>query len=259
MNFIKYVIENFKIHVAENLEYKFSTVVFVFMQTIISWMSLIITYSIYELTSQGIPGWGFHEIILMIGLNYFIIGVYELTFKLRKLRNLIRRGNFDNMLTRPIHPLLYFLNIDYYQIGMLLSSIILLIYAVPNVNLVISINNLLLFAASIIMGYVALFSTELIIHSTAFFTTVNFTIEYNLDNIRRNFSKWPMSIYPSKLQWFFIIFFSLPFFGFIPASLILGKELSSIYLFSPIGVLLLLIISIQFFKYGMQNYSGTGS
>lgn len=259
MGKIKYYIENFKIWSAANLEYKFTSIAFIILQILISLMGLIVTYSIYNLTGSGIPNWDFYEIIFMIGLNYFIVGIFDFIFHLDNFGRWIRDGEFDNILIKPLHPILQTIELDYYEIGIFLSSLLLLFFSIQKINIVFNLLNIFLFIISMIFGFLSLFSIKLIVETLPFFITNSRSIRNNVNRVRKNFSKWPMSIYPHNFQWFFIFILPIPFFGFIPACLLLNKSLDSIFYLSPIGTIIFLIIAFKFFKYGLSKYSGTGS
>ncbi|PIU61497.1 hypothetical protein COX58_01765 [archaeon CG_4_10_14_0_2_um_filter_Archaea_38_6] len=259
MSALSYIKQQIIIGLTSRAEYRFSFFLFIFLSVVLGFLSIFVTYAVYDATGGGVPGWSFYEITFMIGVYTFIRGIYEMFFVIRYMPGEIRRGDLDMDLTKPLNLLTLYVRFDIDNIGRLITAFLMFWIAVPNINLQLSLFNILYFIFLVIIGLLAMFAVDLFVITFAFFVTNVNSIQNNLDNIRSRFCRWPMNLYPKSMQLFFTFVFPIIFIGFVPASFFLGKEIIFAYWLSPIIVIILTLLSIKWFYYGVAKYTGTGS
>ncbi len=174
---------------------------------------------------------------------------------------IVRKGDFDKYLTRPINPLFHVIaetfQID--AVGELVVGIGLMIYAAPNAGLYITPVSVLLFI--LVIPFATLIYTSIKIATAAFafwIKSSGFIIQmvYGMNE----FAKYPTTIYSTVIKTFVTYIIPFAFTGFYPALYFLTGENP---LFHIGGVVLIsvifLTISLWIWKKGLSAYESAGS
>jgi ABC-2 type transport system permease protein len=210
-----------------------------------------------------INGWTLYQVILFMGVFSLIDSIAMITFFLGiiDLPGLVQQGGLDLILTRPLNPLFNVstrrFNISF--IFNVLYSLILVIYAICNLNTSISIKNAIGFLISLIFMYILYFSLMLIFHCLSFwFAKISSVI--NLHSQFMTFAfKIPGVAY--KGIWKIIFMGVLPygFIATIPVEILtLNMPLKNIFYVFAI-CLLFAILALSFWKCGLKKYDSASS
>lgn len=108
------MIRNIKIYcsflgasIKKMIEYRADCLIGVFSQIAFQVIELIFIWIIFQNT-ESIAGWTFEHLLLFYGVMLFSISVVDLlfdsTYELGRIY--IRKGKFDTILLRPVHPLI---------------------------------------------------------------------------------------------------------------------------------------------------------
>lgn len=260
MSLISYLSQIVMSNLSTKAEYRGNLILFMFLSIVLDFVPVFITYSIYAVTDYGLPGWSFYEVLFIIGIYNIVLAFYS-TFleRIGTFSQVIRKGDFDLELTKPLHPLIHFFNFNIHELGGFISGFVMLSIAAPNLEIQLSFLSIFSISLLVIMGVLSLITVNLIVASTAFFIIENEHIEHNLKDLRSKFAKWPMDIYPDWLRRFFTFIFPIAFIAYVPSAFILGKDIAVEYWFSPVIVFLVFYAAVRFFNYGVSKYSSTGT
>lgn len=174
---------------------------------------------------------------------------------------IVRKGDFDKYLTRPINPLFHVIaetfQID--AVGELVVGICLIAYAAPLAGLHISALSVILIIIAIPFAALIYTSLKIITASFAFWIkSSGFIIQmvYGLSE----FSKYPTTIYSMPIRLFITYIIPFAFTGYYPALYILTGEnplfnIGGLVLISSI----LFIISLLVWKKGISSYESAGA
>lgn len=217
---------------------------------------------------KTLAGWNGSEVMLLYGfslLAYAIGAAFFFTPSI-ELAGKVKSGEFDQSLTKPIHPFLHEMfqgfNIGY--ISHLSISLFVIAISIHNLRLSLSLINLftLLF---LLLGAVLIQAAVLIVAGAMSFFTINENplIEFLLFDVKK-FTDYPITIFPRGVQ--FVLTFILPyaFINFYPAAALLGKEIPmgvpviQLYL-SPLVGVLVFTFSVLFWNWGLKHYNSTGT
>ncbi|MTI71714.1 MAG: ABC transporter permease [Firmicutes bacterium] len=235
----------------------------------------IFSYSINYLTIwiilnrfSSIRGWDFNQIMFLYTINLFSYGLAGIIFytPMRSLDSLVKKGDFDMFLTKPMNPFLHLINrqFEHIFIGHLILSSIVFLICLGNLNITWSVLKVIwlifvLFGATLIQG-----AFMIITGSLSFFYTNSTSVASSILNSLRGFIDYPISIYNKGLK--ILLTFILPygFISFYPSKYFLNKSNDEIfhYLFqyaTPIVGILLFILSYKVWLLGVNNYKSTGS
>ena len=126
-------------------------------------------------------------------------------------------------------------------------------------NISFGIKDMLLFLPFVIGGVLVYGGVFVFLASLAFFTDSKLSIMPMMYNVG-NYGRYPIQIYNRAIR--FVLTWILPFafVGSYPASYFLNRTEWVCYaLFTPIMGLIVFIISIYFWNYGVKKYRGVGS
>lgn len=174
-------------------------------------------------------------------------------------QRLIRKGEFDKYLTRPISPLFHVL-VETFQVdalGELLVGFILLSTTVSSISW--TVPKVLLFIFIIPFATLIYTSLKIATSSIAFWTKQSGAVIY-IFYMFNDFAKYPVAIYNNLLRW--IISFVIPFAftAYYPAAYFLQDR--NVY-FNIGGVILISLISFMvsliLWHKGVEVYESAGS
>ena len=214
-----------------------------------------------------INGWLPFEVVLLYAYvlasytlaNTFLSGV------LFSISRHIHSGDFDQSLTKPLHPILYEMATsfsDYYFLHFFLS-IAMIIFCSVNLAITFTFFNVLILVTSILGGALIQGGVFILFSSASFGLIVN-PLNSGLFNNIRPLSEIPISIFPRVFQIILTTIIPLAFVAFYPAQNLLAKE-DSLYLPQvvqnlslPIGIVFFLF-SLLVWNFAMRFYKSTGS
>ena len=216
---------------------------------------------------QHIPilnGWKFEQLLFLVGLSYLSFGIWHAFLtgaSPHRLERYVVNGDFDRILLKPINPLLLLLmsDIDDDGFGDLIAGILILGYASNALSVVWTLQSIILLISAVIGGVLIIFSITLLFSTATFWIVKSAMLSEILYPLMR-FIDFPIDIYNPFI--IFILTFVLPF-GFInyyPAQLFLGKGvwMYTAYLTLIVG-LIVFVIAYTAWKFGIKNYTSTGS
>lgn len=252
-----------KMNIKKWMEYRidfFIGIIAIFLTNVIS---IVFFWTIF----QHIPilnGWKFEQLLFLVGLSFFCFGIWHVFLNgvsPHKIERYIMSGDFDRVLLKPINPMLLLLmsNIDDDGLGDLIASILILTYASNALSIVWTLQNIILLILSVMGGVLIIFSVVLLLSTATFWIVRSGMLSQIFWSLMR-FTELPLDIYNPFIM--FILTFVLPF-GFInyyPAQTFLGKGLwmYTAYLTPLIG-LIAFAIAYSAWKFGIKNYTSTGS
>ncbi|MNW36480.1 hypothetical protein D3C74_134930 [compost metagenome] len=254
------------VYFKQQLEYRFSFFgdILVNMLTFVTiYMGFWIIFNKFEV----LEGWTYYEVMFLYNFNLVSYALSSMFVwgPMKQLEELIRKGDFDQFLTRPIPPLrlLIFRQFGHTFIGHIIVSIFVFGLCINRLNLEWSFQDYVYFIAAIIGATLIHCGIIIIAASSAFWVTRSTTIVDITIYAVRNYINYPINIYAKWLQLFLTFGIPYAFVNFYPATVLLGKnELaihSSLAFGTPIVGLLLLALSLLLFNHGLTRYKSSGS
>ena len=227
--------------------------------------------SLYILATsfQQVGGWNSGEIMVLYSLSlmsYAIGASFFFNFSTGLARR-IRSGEFDASLMKPIHPFLHEVFSAGYNVAYISHfsiSFVILTVSLYQLHYKPTIWNVA-YLALMVLGAALIQAAALIASSVMSFFTVgrNPIADFLLWDMKE-FTNYPITIFPKTIQ--FILTFLLPFafLNFYPASALLGKAIPQGYpailpFLSPLVGALVFALSVLLWNWGLKHYKSTGS
>lgn len=211
----------------------------------------------------NLMGWTINQIVFIYGFSLIPKGIDHLFFdNLWAVGHfIVRRGDFDKYLTRPVNTLFHVmvekLQID--ALGELLTGIALVCITIPKVDIEWSLLKVLLII--IVIPFATLIYTGIKIGTAAiaFWIKRSGNITYMLYMIN-DFAKYPVTIYNNTIRGIITYIVPFAFTAFYPAKYILTGDdpLFNIGM-SVIMSVILMCIGIAIWNRGIKAYESAGS
>ncbi len=210
-----------------------------------------------------LAGFKFEQIVFIYGFSLIPKGLdHLLTDNLWCLGSfIIKKGDFDKYLTRPINPLFHIIaeNFQVDAIGELVVGIILMCSVSGTVGLVITPLNILLFIITIPFSSMIYTSIKIGTSAIAFWTKQSFQV-IKVFYMVNEFAKYPTTIYSNFIKTIITYIIPFAFTGYYPSIYFLTGENP---LFNIGGTVLISIIlfsiAITIWHKGLNAYESAGS
>lgn len=248
-------------HLKAELEYKLSFFLSFLSQFLLVAAEGFIVLSLFN--SFGLlKDFNQNEVMIsfcVIHLGFSLVETFGRGFD--QFQELIISGKFDLLLIRPKNIFLQVIgsNIAYQKASKILLLIGFLIYFLIKLSFPLTIFNSFILLLMIMGSFIIFLSIHIIKAALCFFTIDSLEIMNIFSYGAKQFGQYPVSIYRKELFYFFTFFIPLSCINYFPLLFILGKTNNILYAMMPFFTLVLLIISIIFFHFGLMKYKSTGS
>lgn len=214
-------------------------------------------------------GWRLGEIAFLFGLLEMSFGLMDMIFAGFDPQNFgrrVRRGTFDQLLLRPVNITLQVLGDDFIlrRLGRIAQGMVIFAIALNLTNIQWTAGKVL-YLPLVIVGIVAFFGGLYIVGATITFWTVESIEVMNIFTYGSSeLISYPMHIYPNWLRNFFTLIIPAALLNYYPALYFLDKPdplgMPPILRFmSPLAGLLVLALSLLFWRFGIGHYQSTGT
>jgi|GEM_PF-2421909 len=219
--------------------------------------------------TQRVPrigGWSFHELLFMLSVWRLTHGMYILVFhQISDLDRVLREGEFDRLLVRPLPPLFQYFtrSVEIAGAGDLIVALGGLVYAVSHFgswSLGQSLMLLVLVASAAAVEW-ALFT---LIACTSFWTLQSQGLRGIFDTFLFQFSKFPLTAYSKWVQ--ALLTFALPvgFISFYPSLFFFRGDKQvpfheGLTYAPPVIAVLLCGLACMAWRRGINVYKGAGT
>jgi ABC-2 type transport system permease protein len=244
-----------------------------FVLDVISTMMVTITeFGAFVLVFQRFPnigGWKLEEVAFLYGMVESSFGIMDMIFAgfdPPAFAQYVRKGTLDQFLLRPSSLLVQIFGSDFTsrRIGRVLLAIGILIYAITANHIIWNLEKLLFFPF-VILGMILFFGGLFMVGATITFWTVESTEAMNIFTYGGGYlMSYPMNIYSDWLRTFFTFVVPAIFLNYYPALFFLEKPDPFFmpyfaHFLAPIVGLLVFMVSVQFWKFGLTHYQSTGN
>lgn len=267
MHYLSLYLDFIKLSFLEMFE-KRLTFVFSFSAMAASYAADLCLLYIMIDTFKNIGAWGPYEVMLLYALNlisYSLAGFF-LNYPCTRLADRIRTGQFDEVLTKPVHPFLYLVCRDFNPgyISHISLSIVVIVLCVAKLGIEVTVVNVLVLViiiagATLIQGALFIFTAI----PAFWFTQTNSLMNLIVFELKL-FIRYPISIYDKGIQIFLTVMIPYAFINFFPAQILLNKQdflmfPAQIQYLSPLVGILLFALAYQLWNVSIRKYASSGS
>ncbi|TCK92751.1 ABC-2 type transport system permease protein [Natranaerovirga hydrolytica] len=267
MDMLKLYMAFAKINFISQMEYRLDYF-FRMVSKILGWGTGFIMIFILLNQFNTLGEWNTYEVIFLYALHILTYSIAA-TFVMGPFSNLeknIRSGEFDEVLTRPVNPLFYYVfrKVSAGYTSNYILCIGLFMICFNQLDITLNVTQLIVFIITIIGGSLIQGAAFMIMCIPAFWVVKSKSIFRLFYQSLSDFSQYPLSIYNKSIQGILTFVFPYAFINFYPSQYFLEKtdgvffHPSFMFLTPLLGVLLILVAYI-FWLIGINNYKSTGS
>ncbi len=213
-------------------------------------------------------GWSAGEVVLLYGMASVSFGFAEMVGAgIDAFPEMIRRGEFDRVLVRPVGVLLQVVGSDFRlrRLGRITQGVFavgLATHLLPTFRW--TPTKVTMLPIGVASG-AAIFISVLILGATLCFWTVETTELVNILTYGgREMLSWPMNIYNQVMQRFFLFVIPLAFGSYVPTCYLLDRPLpfglpSGLAFAAPLIAIVFALVAWSIWNIGVRHYQSTGS
>ena len=265
---LKLLTKLFRIQFISQLQYPVSFA-FEILGSALTLGFFFVAFALTFIRFEQIGGWTLGEVAFIWGITEFSFAAMDMIFSgfdYDAFGPMVRKGQFDQLLLRPINITLQVLGSRFVllRIGRIIEGLIIFIFGVRQLSIqwtawkiiyipVLSLSQVIFFGSLFIIGATTTFWTMERLEILNIFT-------YGGSEIM----SYPMHIFPRPIRLIFTFFVPAIFLSYFPAIFILEKtdplNAPEIFQFiAPLIAGLMLWLAFRFWRFGVRNYQSTGS
>lgn len=247
------------------LQYRANFVVMVLMGLVYQGSGFVFVWVVLS-QFPSLAGWSLGEVAFLYGLRLFLHAWSVLIFgRFFFLSWIIRSGEFDRYLARPLSPFLQILveRVRVNALGDLFAGIAIFIAANRMVRVDWSILPLIYLALVVAGGGLLETALKLTVASLSFRFLGAGSGVFFVDSVINTFSGYPLRIFGGTLEMILTFVFPLAFVAYVPASVLLGRtgELSVspvLAYLAPLVGAVLFTLAFWFWRLQLRAYQSAG-
>ncbi|QPC45796.1 ABC transporter permease [Mangrovibacillus cuniculi] len=255
--FFRYIAQYMK----TRLQYRADLIVEIFSDLLFQAVNLIFILVVFGHTTL-LNGWSREEIIFIYGFFLVPFAIFSTFFNIWDFNErYIVKGEFDRILTRPIHSLFQIIleRMELESLFGIVTGIAVMIYAGSELGLDLAWYDPLIFIVLSLGGALVYAGIFISLASIGFWSDARTSIMPMMYNIG-NYGRYPVDIYNRAIR--FVLTWILPFafVGVYPAAYFLGRSEWFGYAFlTPVVGVAFFVLSVVLWNAGVKRYRGAGN
>ncbi len=262
------MIRNFRLYISflvaalkKMMEYRIDCLVGMVSQIAFQIIELIFIWIVFQNT-DNVAGWDFEHLLLLYGVMMLSISVTDLLFDATyDLGNrLIRKGKFDTILLRPVHPLISVLGESESStaLGYLVLSMVLIVSMLIKLQVSVTLFLVLKILYFGFLGGLIIGGLQTMFSVAGFWTYKSNEVVWSVFNLHK-LAVYPIEIYNKFIR--VLITFILPFAftSYFPTLDYLEMTQDNLVFVTPLVALVVWIIAIKVWNFALGKYRSTGN
>ena len=249
-------------HNRANVEYRADFWLKIFGLVLRNVVGVVFIYALFANVNQ-LVGWVRAEVMLLYALAVAPRGLLQLFCNgAWQLQNYIHRGQFDQMLTRPLSPVFQTLTLtmSIEGLGTLAVGVTAFVAGYTSLGLAWGAAQWLLLLVVVLGGTVLVASLDIAMHALTFWSPDAARLQWFVEQ-STEFAQYPVGLYHRALQLMLSTVLPFAFISYYPLAYLLGKPEGSLglALLSPVIGILFAVLMSRVWHAGLQRYQSSGS
>jgi ABC-2 type transport system permease protein len=248
-------------HMKAILAYEADFAILMFSAVLVQIVGLAFIWAIFQ-RIPSVNGWTFWQVVMMSALVFVTEGVGSLFFEgTWRVSELVYSGKFDQLLLRPISPIVQVLAgaVGFNGLGNIVTGMVLIGISMANSPVQWTPGRLLMFAILILSASTIRVAINLGSAASAFWIRTPWSMVPVFVHQLGDFAKYPITIYSLGVQALIVVAVPFAFISFFPTAYVFGVEAWSLAgLLTPLVAVYCLLMAIVLFRIGLRRYESTG-
>jgi len=243
------------------LAYEADFAILMFSAVLVQIVGFAFIWAIFQ-RIPSVNGWTFWQVVMMYALIYVTEGVGSLFFEgTWRVSQLVYDGQFDQMLLRPISPIVQVLAgaVGFNGLGNIVTGMVLIGISMANSPIEWTPGRLVMFAILLVSASTIRVAINLGSAASAFWIRTPWSMVPTFVHQLGDFAKYPITIYSLGVQALIVVAVPFAFISFFPTAYVFGVEAWSLAgLLTPLVALYCLFMAVVLFRFGLRRYESTG-
>ena len=247
------------------LQYPFNFIVSIVGMSAIGVMDVLLI--LLPVSSFGaLGGWSFWELGFMFSLWKISHGIHQALFiPFWNHDNLIRNGEYDRLLVRPVHPILQILSSDFSlaAISEWIPSVTMFFITATHAKVTWNGASIAFFLLVVFSGAVIEWSISMISATFGFWTTATSGIRSLPHSFLFRVNNFPAHIYGRVIAFILTFVFPYAFMSYYPTHYFFNLDVEifgdAFAYATPIVAMCIWIVAYTFYTFGLRQYKSTGT
>lgn len=243
------------------MQYKLSFLLMIMGRFLIAFSGFAAIFLLFS-EFTDIKGYSYSDVLLCFSIIQMSFGITECIGRgFESFSGIIKQGEFDRMLLRPVSPILQVLGTRFElgKIGPVLTGVIMLAVGIGKSQVVWNAGRIITLFLMLAGGVCLFLGLFLIGAGTCFFTIEDMSFINILTYGGREHGKYPFDIYGKQVMRFCTYIVPYTLIQYYPLQYLLGKTDRWQYGLYPFGAAVFLAVCYAFWRYGMRHYQSTGN
>lgn len=259
--YLKIYLYNILLNIKIMKQYKFDMFIGMCSNLLVQVSSIIFLWVIFD-NIKSFAGWGYYEALLIYGVFTLCKGLNNIFFDNLWIvgKEFIRKGTFDILMIRPVGELFQIISqkIQFDGFGTLILGIVVTKAAFANLPITLSIGSILLWILIIIMGTIIIALINLILTVSSFWVIKSNNIIWMIYSIS-DFGQYPLNVFSTAINILLTAVIPYGFVSYYPVSYMLGKMNVNVIFIEAAVVVILLVLGLKLWNFGMKKYESSGN
>jgi len=247
-----------RLNVAEELQYRANFVASV-LGTVFYMATALLTLSLFFRHTSQLGGWGYWEIVVLLGVFNALTGVIEAVLRpgIGQLAGEVRNGELDLVLVKPVDAqgFVSFRRLDIWRFADVVLGLALAGYALYRLHHVPSIAQLAAFALTLVAAAVVVYAIWVLLMSLAFWFVTVENIAVLFDAMFEG-ARYPVSAYPGALRFLFVYLIPIAWTTTVPASALTGRLRPALALVAALVAAVTFALARVVWRVALRRYAG---
>ena len=268
MKSMKLLFRLLRVQIRSQLQYPASFILEVISGAIIMGF-FFISFALAFLQFDNIGGWTLGEVAFVWGITEFSFGTMDMVFSgfdYDAFGPMVRKGQFDQLLLRPVNITLQVLGSRFVmrRMGKMIEGLIIFIFGVSQLSITWTPFKVL-YIPILVICQVCFFGSLFIIGATTTFWTMERLEILNIFSYGGSeIMSYPMHIFPRPIRMVFTYLIPAIFMSYFPAVFILNKPdplnaPAFVSFLAPFLAVFMIWLALRFWQFGIRNYQSSGS
>ncbi|HEU4962737.1 MAG TPA: ABC-2 family transporter protein [Bacilli bacterium] len=261
MGYIRVLKEFIRAAIVEEMEYRshfYGNV----LGTLSGLFFALLTLQVFFLQADEIGGWSFEQVLVLLGIFNALNGVIAMILRpnIGRIVQHIRKGTLDLILLKPVDSQFYisFRHIVFWPITDVLLGFALLGYAAVQLDVVLTVGNILWFLLMFLAAVVTVYAIWMLLMTTSFWFVKVENLTFLFNSLFET-ARFPVQVYSGWLRFVLTYLFPVAVLTTFPAAAFVGKLTGGEALISLVISVVLVVLSRLFWKKALRSYTSASS
>jgi len=251
----------FRVGALNELQYRANFALQVLQSVIALGTGLAVLALVFSHTSS-LNGWTPPELLAVMGVHTLMGGIIGTSIQpnMERLREDIRQGTFDFVLTKPddVQVLSSVREVRIWRAVDVVVGFVIVGIAVAQIQAGVGLLEGLAFAVALVLGALMIYCFWLILTTAAFWIVRIDEIHELFEGVYQS-GRWPVTIYPGWLRISLTFLVPIAFAVTVPAQALTSRLTPETLALAAGFALALMLVTRWFFRFGLRHYSGASA